>query len=250
MAERAAEGPGSALHRKEGPARAEDGCSAKAPRRPKAPRPPFPPGPVQLIPCAGISWSPGQDSLPTEHPMPAASPAPSQGTGWDHILCSPASCSPRPGWSSGAAGPPGRSGASCSGSQGSRSQSHSAKQYRRGKAGLRLPGERDRSCVPALAPQRAQAGCAGRLAASGHQQRRGRVEHRGQFQEEARGCMAFGGQVAFGARLHHPWVTATVSIALRMLSACPDPHIIPSHLHFAMVPHKPAQEPGRAEHKP
>lgn len=142
-----------------GPARANDGCSVKAPRGPKAPRPPFPSGSARGIPCAGISWCrqqtaarPGRDSLPTEHPVPAAGPAPGQGAGWGHILCSPASCSPRPGWSSGAAGPPVHSGASCSGSRGSRSQPRSAKQRGRGKAGLHPPGARRRGTTAARLP--------------------------------------------------------------------------------------------------
>lgn len=169
-----------------GAARANDGCSAKAPRRSKALRLPFPPGPAQPIPCASISWSwqqtaahPSRDSLPMDHPMPAAGPAPGQGVGWGRILCSPASCSPRPGWSSGAAGPPACSGASCSGSRGTCSQSRSAKQHGRGKARASpawSKQERDHSCMPALAPERAQPGWAGRLAGSGCRQRRGRVE--------------------------------------------------------------------------
>lgn len=59
-----------------------------------------------------------------------------------------------------------------------------------------------------------------------------------------RGCLSFGGRVAFRAGLHHLWVTATISRALKLLSTCPDPHVVPSRLHLAMVPSKPAQEPG------
>lgn len=67
----------------------------------------------------------------------------SQPSAWPGcILRSPASCFPPPDWSSGAAGPPVRSGASCSGSQGSCSQPRSAKQHGRGKAGLHLPWTR------------------------------------------------------------------------------------------------------------
>lgn len=58
--------------------------------------------------------------------------------------------------------------------------------------------------------------------------------------------MPLGGRVAFGARLYLLWVTATVSIALKMLSTCtwgksPDPHVVLSRLLFATVPSKLAQ---------
>lgn len=170
-----------------------------------------------MIPCASIpgSWQqttphPGRVSLPTKHPERAARPAPGQGAGCSCVLCSPASCSPRPGWSSGAAGPPARSGASCSGSRGRRSQPRSAKQCGRGKAGPREDGPR---CTPLRKPSLAGPGAA----AKGQS---------GMWRLISGGCEGL--CVLWGTSGLQGWATSPVAdsyrlIALRMFSTCPDP---------------------------